>query len=100
MNTLRSLGADDRTIAHVFLLEGRLISLIGVIAGIVLGLLLCLAQQHFGLLKMGDDSGSFIVDAYPVSVKITDILLIFITVLVAGYLSTWYPVRYLSKRFL
>lgn len=100
MNTLRSLGADDRTIAHVFLLEGRLISLIGVIAGIVLGLLLCLAQQHFGLLKMGDDSGSFIVDAYPVSVKITDILLIFVTVLVAGYLSTWYPVRYLSKRFL
>ena len=79
MATLRNLGADDRTIVRIFSFEGRLISFIGVVAGTVLGLLLCLAQQHFGLLKMGDEAGSFIVD---------------------GHLSTWYPVRYLSKRLL
>lgn len=100
MATLRNLGADDRTIVRIFSFEGRLISFIGVVAGTVLGLLLCLAQQHFGLLKMGDEAGSFIVDAYPVSVHAWDIAVIFVTVLVAGYLSTWYPVRYLSKRLL
>ena len=97
---LRNLGADDRTIVRIFSFEGRLISFIGVVAGTVLGLLLCLAQQHFGLLKMGDEAGSFIVDAYPVSVHAWDIVVIFVTVLVAGHLSTWYPVRYLSKRLL
>lgn len=100
MATLRNLGADDRTIVHIFSFEGRLISFIGVVTGTVLGLLLCLAQQHFGLLKMGDEAGSFIVDAYPVSVHAWDIAVIFVTVLVAGHLSTWYPVRYLSKRLL
>lgn len=100
MATLRNLGADDRTIVRIFSFEGRLISFIGVVAGTVLGLLLCLAQQHFGLLKMGDEAGSFIVDAYPVSVHAWDITVIFVTVLVAGHLSTWYPVRYLSKRLL
>lgn len=100
MATLRNLGADDRTIVRIFSFEGRLISFIGVVAGTVLGLLLCLAQQHFGLLKMGDEAGSFIVDAYPVSVHAWDIAVIFVTVLVAGHLSTWYPVRYLSKRLL
>lgn len=100
MATLRNLGADDRTIVRIFSFEGRLISFIGVVAGTVLGLLLCLAQQHFGLLKMGDEAGSFIVDAYPVSVHAWDIAVILVTVLVAGYISTWYPVRYLSKRLL
>ena len=100
MATLRNLGADDRTIVRIFSFEGRLISFIGVVAGTVLGLLLCLAQQHFGLLKMGDEAGSFIVDAYPVSVHAWDIAVIFVTVLVAGHLSTWYPVRYLSTRLL
>ena len=98
MATLRNLGADDRTIVRIFSFEGRLISFIGVVAGTVLGLLLCLAQQHFGLLKMGDEAGSFIVDAYPVSVHAWDIAVIFVTVHVAGHLSTWYPVRYQSTR--
>ena len=100
MATLRNLGADDRTIVRIFSFEGRLISFIGVVAGTVLGLLLWLAQQLFGLLKMGDEAGSFLVDAYPVSVHAWDIAVIFVTVLVAGHLSTWYPVRYLSKRLL
>lgn len=98
VGTLRSLGADDRQIARIFLFEGRLISLLGAVIGIVLGLLLCLVQQEFGIISLG--SGTFIVDAYPVSVHVWDVVLVFITVLVVGFLSVWYPVRYLSKRLL
>lgn len=97
--TLRNLGADDRLIARIFLFEGRLISVFGAIAGIVLGLLLCFLQQRFGLISLGGN-GSFVVDAYPVSVHATDIILVFVTVITVGFLSVWYPVRYLSKRLL
>ena len=88
--TLRNLGASDKQIARVFLFEGRMISAIGAIIGVGLGLLLCLLQQQFG----------FVVDAYPVSVHYTDVAIIFVTVLAVGWLSVWYPVRYLSKRLL
>ena len=98
--TLRNLGADDRLIARIFLFEGRLISVFGAIAGIALGLLLCFLQQRFGLISLGGGNGSFVVDAYPVSVHATDIILVFITVITVGFLSVWYPVRYLSKRLL
>lgn len=100
VETLRNLGADERLIARIFLFEGRLISLFGAAAGIVLGLLLCYAQQRFGLISLGGGNGNFVVDAYPVSVHATDIVLIFITVVAVGFLSVWYPVRYLSKRLL
>lgn len=72
----------------------------GAIAGIVLGLLLCFLQQRFGLISLGGGNGSFVVDAYPVSVHATDIILVFVTVITVGFLSVWYPVRYLSKRLL
>lgn len=98
--TLRNLGADDRLIARIFLFEGRLISVFGAIAGIILGLLLCFLQQHFGLISLGGGNGNFVVDAYPVSVHATDIIVVFITVITVGFLSVWYPVRYLSKRLL
>ncbi len=98
--TLRNLGASDKQIARVFLFEGRMISAIGAIIGIGIGLLLCLLQQEYGFVKLGGSEGSFIVDAYPVSVHYTDVLLIFVTVLAVGWLSVWYPVRYLSKRLI
>lgn len=98
--TLRNLGASDKQIVRVFLFEGRLISAIGAILGIVIGLLLCWAQQRFGLVGLGSSSGSFVINAYPVSVHPEDIILIFITVLVVGFLSVWYPVRYFAKRLL
>ena len=98
--TLRNLGATNRQIARIFLFEGRLISTLGAFTGIILGVVLCYLQQTYGLLRLGDSSGSFIVDAYPVSLHITDILLIFATVLAVGYLSVWYPVRYLSRKLL
>lgn len=97
--TLRNLGANDRQIVRIFLFEGCLISFIGAVSGIVLGVLLCWLQQTFGLISLGA-AGSFIVDAYPVSVHWEDVVLIFFTVLAVGFLSVWYPVRYLSRRLL
>ncbi len=98
--TLRSLGASDKLISRIFLFEGRLISLFGAISGIALGLILCFIQQRFGIISLGGGGGTFVVDAYPVSVHAWDVVLIFITVLAVGFLSVWYPVRYLSKRLL
>ncbi len=100
VETLCNLGADDRLIARIFLFEGRLISLFGALSGIVLGLLLCYIQQRFGIISLGGGNGSFIVDAYPVSVHVTDVVLIFITVITVGFLSVWYPVHYLTRRLL
>lgn len=100
VETLRNLGADDRLIARIFLFEGRLISLFGALSGIVLGLLLCYIQQRFGIISLGGGNGSFIVDAYPVSVHVTDVILIFVTVITVGFLSVWYPVHYLTRRLL
>ncbi|MBQ8502249.1 MAG: ABC transporter permease [Bacteroides sp.] len=98
VQTLQKLGADNRLITRIFLLEGRLISLIGAIIGILSGLLLCFLQQRFGLLTLGGGNGSFVIDAYPVSVHPTDILIILLTVTAVGFLAVWYPVRYFSKR--
>ena len=97
--TLRNLRANDRQIVRIFLFEGRLISFIGAVSCIVLGVLLCWLQQTFGLISLGA-AGSFIVDAYPVSVHWEDVVLIFFTVLAVCFLSVWYPVRYLSRRLL
>lgn len=98
--TLRNLGARDTQITNIFLFEGRLISFFGAILGIGLGLLLCLLQQQYGFIKMGNADGTYVVNAYPVSVHYIDVLLIFITVIVAGWLAVWYPVRALSRRLL
>jgi lipoprotein-releasing system permease protein len=98
--TLRNLGATDKQIVHIFLFEGRMISAIGAVLGIIIGLALCWAQQTFGLVKLGSSSASFVVNAYPVSVHPEDVILIFVTVLVVGFLSVWYPVRYFAKRLL
>lgn len=100
VKTLRSMGANDRMICRIFMLEGRLISLSGAVIGIVFGFVLCWAQQTFGLISMGNAEGSFIVESYPVSVQATDVLLIFVTVLIIGWLAIWYPVRYLSRNLL
>ena len=100
--TLRNLGASDKLITRIFLFEGRMISLMGAVIGVVLGLILFFIQQEFGLLSLGggNSGGNFVVDAYPVSVHAWDIVIVFVTVLVVGFLSVWYPVRYLSRRLL
>ena len=98
--TLRNLGASDRQIIRIFLFEGRLISAIGAIIGILLGLLLCWIQQQYGVVGLGSTTGNFVIDSYPVSVHPEDIVLIFVTVLIVGFLAVWYPVRYFARRLL
>ena len=96
--TLRNLGASEQQIANVFMIEGRMISTLGAIIGIIIGLTLCILQQEFGLIRFGSSEGSYIIDAYPVSVNILDVALIFITVILVGWIAVWYPVRNLSKK--
>ena len=96
--TLRNLGATDGQIRRIFLFEGRMISAAGAVIGIVLGLILCWLQQAYGLVQLGDQAGNFVVNAYPISVHPEDILLIFLTVILVGWLSVWYPVRYMSRK--
>lgn len=100
--TLQNLGANDETIKRIFLFEGCLISFMGALVGVVLGVALCLVQQEFGLISLGsgDSAGAFVIDAYPVSVHIGDVVLVLCTVLLVGYLSVLYPVRYLSRKLL
>jgi lipoprotein-releasing system permease protein len=98
--TLRNLGASDRQITQIFLFEGRLISAFGAIIGIAVGLLLCWIQQTYGVISLGSSEGSFVINAYPVSVHPLDVVIIFFTVLAVGFLSVWYPVHYFSRRLL
>ncbi len=98
MNTLRSLGADGKTIANIFVIEGCIISAIGAVAGITIGLALCFVQQELGLISMGSTEG-FIVDSYPVEVAASDVVAVFATVLVVGFIAVWLPVKMLTKRF-
>ena len=80
-----------------FILAIACFNVIGSLSMLILGLLLCYIQQRFGIISLG---GGFIVDAYPVSVHATDVILIFVTVITVGFLSVWYPVHYLTKRLL
>lgn len=92
--TLRALGARESLIRQIFILEGWMISIAGAIIGVLTGLALCLAQQQFGIVSLGEQSGAFVIDAYPVSVHYGDVALIFFTVIIIGFLSVLYPVRY------
>ncbi len=98
--TLRSLGADEGLIFRIFLCEGSMISFLGAVAGTLLGLLICYLQQTFGLLSLGGSSGNFIIDSYPVSIHPSDVVIVFFTVLIVGFLAVLYPVKYLTRRFL
>ena len=100
INTLHNLGANERQIQSIFLYEGRIISAVGALIGIGLGLALCGLQQAFGFVKMGESSGTFIVNAYPVSVHYWDVLVVFITVILIGWAASWIPARRLRKQIL
>ncbi len=91
---LRSLGADEKLIKRIFLFEGWMISLLGASLGIALGIVVILIQQHFGILKLGGDN--YVVDAYPVVLLFSDVLISFVSVLIMGFLAALYPVKYIS----
>jgi lipoprotein-releasing system permease protein len=96
--TLRSLGANLKTIRNIFLTEGWLITIVGATFGLIIGFLVCWLQIKFELIKFGG-TGSFIVNAYPITIIWSDFLMIFLTVVTIGYFAALYPARYITKRF-
>ena len=98
INILRSLGADNQLIRRIFIYEGWMISFIGTLLGLLLGFIICAAQQHFGIVKLAGES--LLIDAYPVRMQLTDFFVVAATVLAIGYAAAWYPVHYLSRRHL
>jgi len=95
---LRSLGANNKLIRKIFLFEGWLISVIGAVAGLLSGAFVCWLQLRFGLVKLQGET--LIMDAYPVAMKFIDFLMVLATVLTIGFWAAWYPVRYMSRKFL
>lgn len=99
MNTLRSMGAENKTIANIFVFEGGIISAIGAVIGVILGVTLCLAQQELGLISMGASDG-FVVDSYPIKIVWSDVAMIFLTVIVVGFVTVWLPVKALTRKYI
>lgn len=92
---LRNMGANQRQIQKIFLYVGWLIAILGALCGMVLGILACLLQQYFGIIKLGNGT-DYIISAYPVVLQATDVLLTAIIVLALGFLSAWYPTKQLN----
>lgn len=88
---LTSLGADRNLIQGIFFFEGMMISIIGCISGLVLGLLFCILQQHYGLVKLGGKMT--VVDAYPIAIKLVDIGLVFLTVVIISVIASGISAR-------
>ena len=95
--TLRSMGATDGMVSRIFIYEGNLIALMGAFVGLVLGIILCLLQQRFGFIGLGD--GQFVVSAYPVRVQFSDVVLVFFSVLLVSAVSVWLPIKLLNRFF-
>ncbi len=96
---LRSMGASSKLIRYIFLFEGWLISVLGAFLGAFLGLLTCWLQITFEIITF-PANGSFIVSAYPVKIIFTDIVLIIAVVLLIGFIAAWYPLKFISKKYL
>lgn len=92
----RALGMTKEKIISIFKLEGNLITGFGALIGLILGTLLCLLQEYYGFITLGN--GSYIVSAYPVKVITSDVLIIMITVISIGYIASFFPVKYLVNK--
>lgn len=97
---LWSLGANRSLIRKIFIVEGMMISVVGGLAGLVLGGIVAWAQQNFGIVSLGGGEGTYIVDAYPVVVKVADFAWVLLTVFAIGAITVWIPVRQVSKKYL
>lgn len=96
--TLRAMGANDRQISRIFVLQGWLITLVGAMTGVVIGLLLCLGQQRFGWLRLSGDPANMIINAYPVEVQWTDVLITFALVAAVGLLTSMVTALIMRRR--
>lgn len=95
---LKSLGADNNLIRKIFIFEGWLISIFGALTGLILGFIICWLQERYGLIRL--NSESLIMQSYPVIMKLKDFIIVPFTVLLIGYWAAWYPVRFLTKKYL
>lgn len=98
IKSLTNMGASKTMIANIFMYEGWLITFIGIVAGIVVGLILCILQQQFGFIRLSDTPGAYIIDSYPVIVKLTDIFVVFAVVSLIGLITVLYPINNLRKK--
>ena len=94
---LQSLGANKTLVQRIFLFEGMLISFSGAVAGLFLGAVICWAQMHFHLIRLGDANSTFVVSTYPVHMLPLDFLIIFAIVMFIGFMAAWYPVYNIRK---
>ncbi len=94
--TYKALGMTAGNMISVFKTEGNLITGFGALSGLIAGVAICLIQEKFGLITLGD--GSYIVEAYPVQLVFKDIAIILITVLLIGYIASYFPVKYLVRK--
>jgi lipoprotein-releasing system permease protein len=99
IQTLRSLGSNMKSIKRTFLIEGLIISFIGAIVGLLIGSIICYLQQEFGIVKL-KGAEAFIIDAYPVKIMVRDILMVLIVVSCIGFIASWYPIRFITRRYL
>lgn len=93
ISILWNLGADERLIRRIFLLEGLMVSTMGALIGLLLGAAICWAQQQFGIVKLQVSGGSFIISSYPISMELFDFVMVFITVFLIGLAAVLFPVR-------
>ncbi len=98
IKSLINLGATHKLISRIFAFEGWLIALLGIVIGLTLGVALCLLQQHYGLLRLSRESGTYIMDAYPVKVILSDVVTIFFIVSIISALTVLYPLHTLREK--
>lgn len=96
--TLRALGANDRQISRIFVLQGWLITLVGAVTGVVIGLVLCLCQQQYGWLRLSGDPANMIINAYPVEVQWTDVIVTLALVAAVGLLTSMVTALIMRRR--
>ena len=92
IQTLSHIGANKQMIRKIFIFEGWLISALGAVVGLLIGLIICIAQEHLGILKLGSGT-EYIISSYPVVVQTTDIFLVAIVVLTLGFIAAWIPAK-------
>ena len=100
ISILQSMGADQKLVRTIFLFEGWMISLSGAVLGIIMGVLVCWVQIEFGFLKIPGTDGAFIFSSYPIEIRVGDLFVIFSLVAGIGFLAAWYPIRFISGKYL
>lgn len=87
---LKAIGAENNLVKKIFINEGLLISVVGGILGLILGIIAVLVQQHFGIIRLGNGDGNYVIDAYPVALEFADILLVFVTITIIGSVASFF----------